>query len=107
MRAHKEEADGDAQEVFLGRGELLAIIHLFPHVEVVVCSGIELERDASDPVEHQIRPEHVRDVGEEPRGVALDARDNAVENFESDDEDDMDHPGTYTPNNDQPKYPAD
>lgn len=107
VRAYKEEADGHAQEVFLGRGELFAIIHLFPHVEVVVCPGIELERDASDPMEHQIRAEHVREVGEEPRGVALDARDNAVEYFESDDEDDMDHPGTYNRKKDQSKYSAD
>lgn len=107
VRAYKEEADGHAQEVFLGRGELFAIIHLFPHVEVVVCPSIELERDASDPMEHQIRAEHVREVGEKPRGVALDARDNAVEYFESDDEDDMDYPGTYNRKNDQSKYSAD
>ena len=94
VRAHEEETDGHTQEVFLSWGELLAVVHLFPHVEIVVCSRIELERDASNPMEHQVGSEHVSDVGEKPGGVTLDAGDDAVEYLESDDEDNVDHPGS-------------
>ena len=107
VRAHKEETYGHTQEVFLGWSELLAVVHLLPHVKIVVGSRIELERDASNPMEHQVGPEHVREVGEKPGGVTLDAGDDAVENLESDDENNVDHPGSCIARFDQHKDPGD
>ena len=94
VSAHKKQADGYAQEELLGWGELFAIVHLFPHVEIVVRSRIEFERDALDPMKHQVGAEHVRNVGKGPGRVALDAGDDAVEYFESHNEDYVNHPGT-------------
>ena len=63
MRAQQEQNHGGDQEEFLGGRVLVAVVDLFPHVQVVVGAGVELEGDALHPVEHQVRAEHVRDVG--------------------------------------------
>lgn len=94
MRARKKEADGHAQEEFLRRRELIAVIHLLPHVEVVVGSSVEFERYAADPVEHEIGTKHVGDVGQRPCRIALYAGDDAEEYLEGNDQDYMDCPGT-------------
>lgn len=66
MRAQEEEDDGHTEEELLGRGVLGAVIDLLPHVEIVVRSPVELEWDAADVVEHDVRAKHVRDVGQRP-----------------------------------------
>ena len=66
MRAGEEEAYGDTQEEFLGWSELIAVIHLLPHVQVVESSSVEFKWDPSDPMKHQVRSEHVGDVGQGP-----------------------------------------
>lgn len=73
---------------------MVTIVHLFPHVEVVVGSSVELERYPPYPVEHQVGPEHVRDVSESPRRVALNARDDAEEYLEGNNEHYMDCPSS-------------
>lgn len=66
MRAEQEEADGHAEEEFLRRGILVTVVDLLPHVEIIVGTGVELERNAPHPVEHDEGAEHVADVGEGP-----------------------------------------
>lgn len=66
MRAEQKEHYGHRQEELLRRRVLVAVVDLFPHVEVVVGSGIELERHASDVMEHKVGAGHVGDVGEGP-----------------------------------------
>ena len=92
MCAQQEQDDWHAQQELLGRGVLVAVVDLLPHVQIVVCAGVELERDSSYPVEHEKRPEHVRDVGQRPRCFLGDARDDVVEDLEGDDEDKVDGP---------------
>lgn len=66
MRADQEQNNRHAEQVLLGRCELLAVVYLLPHVEVVVCARVEVKGDASDPVEHDVAAGHVRYVGECP-----------------------------------------
>ncbi len=94
MRAREEQTDRYTQQELLRRCELIAVVHLFPHVEVVVRPGVEFEGDATNPMEHQVGPEHVGEVCEGPRSIALDAGDDGEEDFESHDEDYVDGPGT-------------
>lgn len=67
--AEEEEHDGHAEQELFGRGVLIAVIDLLPHVEIVVGTGVELEGDAPHPVKHEEGAEHVADVGEGPRGL--------------------------------------
>lgn len=94
MRTREEQTDRYTQQELLRWCELIAIVHLFPHVKVIVGSGVEFERDAANPMEHQVGPEHVGEVCEGPRGITLDAGDDGEEYFESHDEDYVDGPGT-------------
>ena len=66
MGAKEEEHDRHAEQELLGRCVLVAIVNLLPHIEIVVGTGVKLERDAPHPVEHEEGAEHVADVGEGP-----------------------------------------
>ena len=66
VRTEQEEHDGHAQEELLGRGVLVAVVDLLPHVQVVVGAGVEFKGDAAHVVEHQVGAKHVGDVGEGP-----------------------------------------
>lgn len=92
MGAEEEEDDGNAEKELLGGGVLSAIVDLLPHVQVVERAAIKLERDSSNVVEHDVRSEHVRNVGQRPRRLLRNARDDIVEDFEEGDENDVDGP---------------
>lgn len=92
--AEEEQDNGHAEEEFLRRSILVAIVDLLPHVQVVVCTRIEFEWDTPHPVEHQEGTKHVGDVGESPRHLLRDAWNNIVEDLEGDDENEMDCPGS-------------
>ena len=64
--AEEEKYNGHTKQELLGRGILVAIVDLLPHIEIVVSTGIEFEWDAPHPVEHEERAEHVADVGKRP-----------------------------------------
>jgi len=64
--ADKEEYDGNTKQELLGRRVLITIVDLLPHVEVVVGAGVELERNAPHPMEHEERAKHIADVGQSP-----------------------------------------
>lgn len=66
VSTEKEKHNWYAQEELFSRRVLVTIVDLLPHVQIVVRPSIELEWYASDPVKHQIGPEHVDDVGECP-----------------------------------------
>ena len=66
MCAKEEETDGHAEQELLRRRVLVPVIDLFPHIQIIVSTGIELEWDAPHPVEHEERAEHVADVGKRP-----------------------------------------
>jgi len=76
VRTQEEKDYGYCQKEFLRRRVLVPVVDLFPHVEVVVGSGIELERYASYIVEHQVRTGHICDIGECPRYFLRHAGDN-------------------------------
>jgi hypothetical protein len=44
----------DESQVLLCRGVLISVVHLFPHIEVIICACVELEGNPLDPVEHEI-----------------------------------------------------
>lgn len=54
MSAEKEKNDWNAEEELLRWRVLVAIVDLFPHVQIVVGTGVELKRYSSDPVKHQV-----------------------------------------------------
>lgn len=97
--AEKEEHNGHAEQELLGRSVLVPVVDLFPHVEVIVGTRVELERDAPHPMEHKEGAEHVADVGQGPRGLLRDARDDVVEDLEGGNEDEVDGPGTCSRDN--------
>ena len=68
---------------------------MFPHVQIIICASVELERHASDPVEHEIGPKHVDDVGESPRYLLRYAGNYVEEDLEANDEDKVYSPGPY------------
>lgn len=94
MRAQEEKDDGHAKEKLLGRRVLRAIVDLFPHVQVVVGSAVELKRRTAYPMEHDIRAEHVRDIRQGPRGFLGDAGDNIVEDLKGENQDEVNRPST-------------
>lgn len=59
----QEQDNRHAEEELLGGRVLVAVVDLLPHVEVVVGAGVELEGHALHVVEHEVRAEHVGDVG--------------------------------------------
>ena len=54
VSAEEEEHNWYAQEELFSRRVLVAIVDLLPHVQIVVCASVELERHASDPMKHEI-----------------------------------------------------
>lgn len=74
---------------------MVPVIDLLPHVEVIVSSCIELKRHSSDIVEHQVRAEHITDVGQGPRDLLGNAGYDVEQYLECDYEDEMNGPCTY------------
>jgi len=64
--AEKKQENGYAQQEFLSWRVLISVVDLFPHVQVVVGAGVELEWYASNPMKHEIGAKHVDYVGEGP-----------------------------------------
>jgi hypothetical protein len=94
MRTQEEEDNGHTEQKLLGWCVLITIVNLFPHVEVIVGTGIKFEGNTSDPMKHQIRAEHVRDIGQGPRRLLGHTGDNVVEDLKARNEDDMNSPST-------------
>lgn len=94
MNTEQEQDDGHAEQELLGRGVLVAVVDLLPHVEVVEGAGVELKGDPAHPVEHDEREEHVRDVGERPRDLLRHARHDVEAEPQKGDQDEMDEPGS-------------
>ena len=83
MRAEQKEHYWHGQKELLGRRVLIAIVDLFPHIEVVVGPSVELERYASDVMEHEVGTGHVGDVGQCPREFLCDAWYDIEQDFEA------------------------
>ena len=66
MSAEEEKHDRHAKQELFGRCILVAIVDLFPHIEIVIGTGVKFERNAPHPVKHEEGSEHVTDVGESP-----------------------------------------
>lgn len=66
MSADEEQHNRNAQEKLFGWGILISAVDLFPHVQVVICAGVELKWYASYPVEHEKGAKHVGDIGKSP-----------------------------------------
>lgn len=92
--AKQKQNDGYSQQKLLGRGVLISIVDLLPHIEIVISSSVEFEGDASDVVKHEVGAGHVGDVGESPGDFLRHAGYDIEENLEADDENWMDSPGT-------------
>ncbi len=95
MRREEEEADRDESEELLGRRVLVSVVHLLPHIETVVCTGVELPWDASDIVKHEIGASHVADVCERPREFLADAWKEIKDDLGHGNQDKVDDPGSF------------
>lgn len=92
MGAQEEKRDRYAEKKLLGWSVLSAIVDLLPHIQVVEGSAVELERYAANVVEHDVRANHVGNVGQRPRRFLGDTRNDIEEDFEASDYDDVDGP---------------
>ena len=81
MSAKQEENNRNAKKKLFGWCVLIAVVYLFPHVQVVVGPCVELERDSLHVVKHQVGPKHVGDVRQSPRSLLRDTRHNVVEDL--------------------------
>lgn len=62
VRADEEQHNGHTEEELLGWCVLLAVIDLFPHVQVVVGARVEVKGHTANVVEHEVGSRHVRKV---------------------------------------------
>lgn len=76
MSAQQEQHYRNAEEKLLCGCVLIPVVDLLPHIQVVVCAGVELKRDTTDVVKHEIGTEHVGDVGESPGCLLRDTGDD-------------------------------
>ena len=95
MCAEEKQHNRHAEQKLLGRGVLCAVVDLLPHIEVVKGSAVEFERHTTDIVEHDVRAEHVGNVGQGPGRFLRDARDDIVEDLKASYQDDMDGPCSW------------
>lgn len=66
MCTEEKEADWYTKQELLSRGILVPVVDLLPHVQIVVSTSVELERNTPHPVKHDEGAKHVADVGESP-----------------------------------------
>lgn len=97
--AEEEEHNGHTEQELLGGGVLVSVVDLLPHIEVVVSTSIEFEWDAPHPVKHKEGAEHIADVGQGPRGLLRDTRNDVVKDLEGRNEDEVNGPGTCARDN--------
>jgi len=93
--AQEEKHNRYTEQELLGWCVLRPIVDLLPHVQVIIGAAVEVEWNAANPVEHDVRPEHIGYVGKSPRSLLRDARDNVPKNFKGDYQHDMDCPRPY------------
>lgn len=92
MRAEEEQHDWYSQQKLLRWCILIAIIDLFPHIQIVISSAVELEWYSPHPMEHQIGAGHVCDVRERPRRLLRNAWNYVEENLQGNDDYDVNGP---------------
>lgn len=66
MRAEEEQHDWHAEQKLLGGCVLSPIVDLFPHVQVIKSTAVELEWHAANVMKHDVGSKHVRDVRQSP-----------------------------------------
>lgn len=52
MGTEEKQENRHAEQKLLGRGILIPIVDLLPHVEIVIGTSIELKRDTPHPMKH-------------------------------------------------------
>jgi len=92
VRADQEQTYRDRKQELLGRCVLVAVVNLFPHVQVVVGASIELEGHTPHVVEHEVAAEHVGDVGHGPGSLLRYRGNNVVKDLQQQDDDHVNHP---------------
>jgi len=95
MRANQKEYDWHRQKVLLGRRVLVTVIDLLPHVEIVICTRVEVEGYTAHPVEHEVGAGHVCEVCEGPGGLLRYARDDIIDNLQAEYENWVDEPSSF------------
>lgn len=92
--ADKEQHNGDTEKELLGRGILVTVVDLLPHVEVVIGTRVEVKGDTADIVEHEVGAGHVREIDEGPGCFLGHAWDDIKQDLAEEDEDKVDSPCT-------------
>jgi len=62
MRTDEKQHNGYAKKELLGWCVLVSVVDLFPHVEVVVGTRVEVKGHTAHVVEHEVGSRHVREV---------------------------------------------
>ena len=94
VSTEKKKNDGYAQQELLRRRILVAIVDLLPHVEIIVCSCVELEWYTLNVMEHQVGAEHVGYVCQRPRSLLGHPRNDVVEDLKDNNEYGVNEPST-------------
>lgn len=71
------------------------VVYLFPHVQVVKRTIVEIKRGSFDLVEHDIGPNDVRDVGQRPADFVAEDWHQIIERLQQHDDDNVDDPRTF------------
>lgn len=84
MDTDQKEGNGENGEEFSRRGELLAVVELFPEGLVAELALVCIERSSNDPVEKDKREEMVCDVCAGPGQIWSHSWNDREENLEDD-----------------------
>lgn len=64
--ADEKQQYGNGEQKLLCWRVLVTTVDLLPHIEIVVCTSVELKGHTPDPVEHEKGAGHVGDVCQTP-----------------------------------------
>ena len=62
MRADEKQHNGYAEKELLGWCVLVSIVDLFPHVQIVVGTRVEVKGHTAHVVEHEVGSGYVREI---------------------------------------------
>lgn len=88
----EEQANRHAEQKLLCGCVLVTVVNLLPHGQVVESASVELKGDSGNVMEHDVRANHVGDVGECPGQLAGHARDEIEADLENANDEEMHSP---------------
>jgi hypothetical protein len=89
---YQKQANWHKHQKLLCWSVLISIIDLFPHGQIIKRTSIELERRTFNLVEHDVRADIIRQVGQRPFPIIIDYADEIERKFQKHNYNDMNDP---------------